>query len=176
MRRGFTPLDRGSHHLTGFTLLEAVIVVTLLGLVGLSFGYLSSLAQRLMIQGMNSSASQGEAAFALEHIKRHLTPATSITTPPAGGQGAVLVFAWQPTAILAVRTSRYELNGTDLRFIPNTASPGTFEVVSRGIQSINFNRAVSRTVSVNVTARKTTVGDTRDMRLQTTIIPRGLLS
>lgn len=31
--RGFTPLDRGNRHLTGFTLVELLIVVTILGIL-----------------------------------------------------------------------------------------------------------------------------------------------
>lgn len=165
----------------GFTLLEAIIAVTLLGLVGLSFGYLASLSQRLMIQSMGSSTAQGEAAFALEHIKRHLMRATAIVRPTVGENPppSILEFTWQSTSLLAARTSRYELGGTgntDLRFIPDTApaAAGAFEVVSQGVQTITFTRATAGTVSVNVTARKTTGGDSRNMRLQTSISPRGL--
>ena len=158
----------------GFTLLEAIIAVSLLGLVGLSFSYLVSLSQRMMIQSVNFSTSQGDAAFALEHIKRYVTTATDITFPAEGASGNVLEFTWQPTAAQAARTSRYQVNGTDLRFIPDITAVGTFEVVSRGIQNITFDRAVARMVSVNVTARKTTGRDSRDTQLQTNISPRGL--
>ncbi len=158
-------------------MLESIIVISLLGLVGLSFAYLFSMSQRFMIQSMDSATSQGDAAFALEHIKRHVITATVVSQPAAGASGAVLEFTWQPTsnagATGQVRTSRYEVNGTDLRFIPNTGAGG-FEVVSQGITSITFNRATAGTVSVDVTARKTTGGDSRDMRLQTSISPRGL--
>ncbi len=184
MRLGFTPLDRRGH-LTGFTLLEAMIAVILLGLVGLSFGYLFTTAQRFMIQSMNSTTSQGDAAFALEHIKRHLMVATAVTTPAVGGPaGAVLVFTSQPTSAVAARTSGYDLINpvggiADLRFTPDTSAPGVFEdppegVIARGIQSITFTRVTAGMVSVDVTARKTTGGDSRDMRLQTSISPRGL--
>ena len=159
----------------GFTLLEAIIVVTLLGVVGLSFAFLSSMSQRLMIQGMDSSTSQGDAAFALEHIKRNLTAATSVGVPAEGASGPALEFDWQPTVADAVRTSRYEVASGELRFIPDFGnSPGAFEVVSRGITNILFDRALAGTVSINVTARKTTGGDSRDMRLQTNVSPRGL--
>ena len=157
----------------GFTLLEAIIVVTLLGVVGLSFAFLSSMSQRMMIQGMDSSTSQGDAAFALEHIKRNLTAATSVGVPAEGASGPALEFDWQPKVADAVRTSRYEVVGEELRFTPDTGGGG-FEVVSRGIINILFDRALAGTVSINVTARKTTGGDSRDMRLQTNVSPRGL--
>ena len=166
----------------GFTLLEAIIVVTLLGLVGQTFGYLASLSQRLMIQSMGSSTSQGEAAFALEHIKRYVTLATAITVPAAvGGSGDELQFTWQPSSAVGVnpRTSRYYVAGTDLMFDPDTGVGGADEIIARGIQTgvaitDIFTRAVAGTVSVNVTARKTTGGNTQEMHLQTNISPRGL--
>ena len=157
----------------GFTLIEAVIVVTLLGIVGLSFAFLSSMSQRFMTQSLNASASQGDAAFALEHIKRKLTAATAVTMPAEGAAGSQLEFTWQQSVTDPVVTSRYELNGTDLRFIPDT-SGGGFEAVSQGITNILFDRALAGTVTVSVTARKTSGGDTREMRLQSNISPRGI--
>lgn len=148
--------------------------MSLLGVVGLSFAYLFTTAQRFMIQSVNSTSSQGDAAFALEHIKRHLTTATAVALPVTGTQGAVLRFTWQRTSLVAETTSQYELNGTDLRFIPDTANAGAFEVVSQGITVITFNRPTAGTISINVTAQRTSGGDTRQMSLQTNISPRGL--
>ena len=175
-REGYT-VRREGRDLKGFTLLESVIVISLLGLVTLSFGYLFSTAQRFMIQSINFTSTQTDASFALEHIRRHLTTATAITVPAAGASGATLEFTWRPTTAEAARTSRYELGGTgntDLRFIPDTTVAGTFEVIARGIQTITFNRATAGSVAVDVTAQRSGGGDMRQTRLQTTINPRGL--
>lgn len=158
----------------GFTLLEAVIVLSLLGLVGLSFAYLFSTSQRSLIQSANFASSQTDASFALEHIKRHLITATAVAAPAAGAAGSTLEFTWQPTAAAAERTSRYELNGTELRFIADITSADAFEVIARGIQAVTFDRAAAGRVSVEVLAQRTSGGDTRQMRLQTNISPRGL--
>jgi len=159
---------------SGFTLLESIIAISLLGLVGLSFAYLYTMSQRFTIQSLNAASAQTDAAFALEHIKRNLTLATAVATPAVGTPGSTLEFTWQMSATAPVRTSRYEVNGTDLRFIPNTAAAGTFEVIARGIQTITFSRATVGMVSIDVTAQKTTGADTKQMRLQTNVSPRGL--
>ena len=163
----------------GFTLLESIIVISLLGLVGLSFAYLYTTAQRFTIQSVNATSTQTDAAFALEHIKRHLTVATAVAIPVVGTPGNTLEFTWQMSAATPVRTSRYEMNGANLRFIPDTAVAGTFEVIAQGIQTGGafppiFNQATAGTVSIDVTAQKTTGSDTRQMRLQTNVSPRGV--
>ena len=76
----------------GFTLLEAVVVISLLSIVGLSFAYLLTTSQRFLIQSTDAAANQSDAAFALEHIKRHLMVATGITTPATGAGGNILEF------------------------------------------------------------------------------------
>ncbi len=163
----------------GFTLLESVIVISLLGLVGLSFAYLYTTAQRFMIQSINFSYSQGDASFALEHIRRHVAPATAIAVPAVGGSGNVLRFTWQPTAIQTSRISQYDIvNVTDLRYTPDIAAPGVYEepngVIAKGIRSIAFTRTTAGTVSIDVTARRTGGSDTRETRLQTNVSPRGV--
>ena len=170
----------------GFTLMEAMIVVTLLGIVGLSFAALMVMSQRFMSQSVSFSNSQGDASFALEHIKRYVTLATAITVPAAGASGNQLTFRWRPRAGQLERESDYTLNGTDLRVVVttfnnngtvnNVAAP---ERVARGIQSAGFPNiftrdTAGRTITVNITARGTSGGDTRDTRLQTTFSPRGL--
>ena len=127
----------------GFTLLESIIVIGLLAIVGLSFAYLLTTSQRFLVQSTNAASSQTDASFAMEHIKRHLTVArdsvgvggnvvSAIAQPAAGASGSVLEFNWQPRAADPLRTSRYVLQGTDLRFIPDITAAGTFEVIAQG--------------------------------------------
>ena len=158
----------------GFTLLEAVIVISLLGVVGVSFAYLLTTSQRFLVQSTNAASSQSDASFGIEHIKRHVLTARDVTTPAAGASASQIVFIWQPTAATAERTSRYDLQGTNLRFVPDTSAPGTAEVIAQGIQAITFNRVAAGTISVDITAQRTSGGDTRQMHLQTDISPRGI--
>ena len=159
----------------GFTLLEAVVVISLLSIVGLSFAYLLTTSQRFLIQSTDAAANQSDAAFALEHIKRHLMVATGITTPATGAGGNILEFTWQEivAGVATDRTSKYQLNGSDLEYIADT-TVGTAETIARGIQTITFDRAVAGTVAVDITAQRTSGADAQKMRLQTSISPRGI--
>ena len=163
---------------SGFTLVELGVALGLIGVVGLSFAYLYVSAQRQMIQSLNFTSAQGEASFALEHMKRYLTLAKDVTQPPnlaaPANQTDTLEFTWRPTLSAPDQTSRYELSGTDLRFISNIASPGTFETIARNIEQVQFTRLSAGMVSLQVTSQRTSGGDTRQTRLETTVSPRGL--
>lgn len=158
----------------GFSLMELVVGLSLMGLVALSFAFLYGASQRHLIQNMNFVASQGEAGFGLEHVKRHLMLATAVGTPSIGNTAGQLEFTWQPTIQSAAITSRYTLVNGDLRFTRDV-SAGGFEVVARDIDAVAFERPQKAGVVVDVTARRTAGGDVRQMNLRTTISPRGIL-
>ena len=171
-------VDRlGSRWRSGFTLMEVLIVAVLIGVVGLSFGYLYVTAQRFTMQSMNFTTTQNEASFALEHIKRNVLLATAIARPAVGATTASLEFTWQPSSAVAARTSRYELGGannTDLRFIPDITALGTFEAVARNVLSVTFTRSNISRLDIAVVSQSTSGSDTRQTRLQTTVSPRGV--
>lgn len=156
----------------GLTLIELVVVISLLGVVALSFAFLFSGSQRFLVQSMNATSTQGEASYALEHIRRYLFLATDIAVPAEGANGAVLQFTWQPTATGAAVTSDYRLTGTNLEF--QRTAGGGYEVIARGIDAINFNRTARASVEITLTARRTSAQDTRRTQLRTTVNPRGL--
>ncbi len=155
--------------------MELLIAVTLLGFVMVAFGYLYGTSQRFMVQSVNFSSSQGEAAFGLEHVQRNLQLATAVALPAAVGEsGSTLEFTWQPTIAAAARSSRYQLVGTDLQFVPDTAAAGIFEVIARSIEAVTFTRAAQSSVSVEIRAERTSAGDSRETTLRTTVSPRGI--
>lgn len=160
----------------GFTLMETVIVAALVGVVGLSFAFLFSTAQRFMMQSVNLTTTQGDASFAAEHIRRHAIVASEVSVPAEGTTDDELRFRWQPNAEAAVRESLYRLVGTDLQFIADTAAMGTIEVVSRGIINLEFIRSAGGgTIAIDLTAEKTSGTDTRQMQIRTNVSPRGLI-
>ncbi len=159
----------------GLTLIELVVVISLLGVVALSFAFLFSSSQRFLAQSMNATSAQGEASYALEHIRRFLFLATDIAVPAEGANGAALQFTWQPTAVggaVATVTSDYRLNGTRLEFRRTAGDP--YELIAQGIDAINFNRTARASVEVTLTARRTSAQDTRRTQLRTTVNPRGI--
>lgn len=156
----------------GLTLIELVVVISLLGVVALSFAFLCSSSQRFLVQSMNATSTQGEASYALEHIRRFLFLATDIAVPAEGANGAVLQFTWQPTAAGAAVTSDYRLTGTNLEY--RQTAGGAYEVIARGIDAINFNRPARSSVEITLTARRTSAQDTRRIQLRTTVNPRGI--
>lgn len=161
---------------SGFTLLELMIVVLLLGIIGLSIGYLYTAAQRFLIQSVNFTGTQNEASLALEHIKRNLLVATAIALPTVGNPGSTLRFTWQrslPRGGVQDVTSEYTLAGTNLQY---TARPGAggAETVARNVSAITFTRTDATTVAINLTSQQSSGGDTRKTRLETTVTPRGV--
>lgn len=156
------------------TLLELVITAGLIGIVGLSFSFLYASAQRFLIQSTNMASSQSEAAFAVEHVKRRLLQATSITTPANGVTGATtLTFVWVPSMAEAAspRTSTYSLSGGNLQCVTGIVT----DVIARNITAVSFGQAVRGSVTLQVTARRSAGNDiNRDTVLQTTINPRAL--
>ena len=160
-------------------MLEVVIAAALLGVVGLSFAYLYGTSQRFAIQSMNFTSAQGEASYALEHVRRNLLLATAVAQPPnvapPGNQTAVLEFTWQPRSGVPPRTSRYERDGSNrLLFTPDIADSSVTEIIARSISAMAFNRAGVSAVSIDMTAQRTSGGDTRTTRLRTRVSPRGI--
>lgn len=168
------------------SLLELVVATSLIGVVGLSFGFLYVTAQRFLIQSINLTASQGEASFGLEHIKRRLLQAVAITNPawppvpPANGTlvltngGGTFQFTWEQSVAAGQVACQYRLTGTTLEFQRGAA--GAWETIARGIQSVTFTRTGANVVAVEILARQTSGRDiNRDTRLQTLVTPRGIL-
>lgn len=160
----------------GMTLLELVVVLSLIGVVGLAFGFLYTSSQNFLIQSLDATSAQGEASFALEHIRKNLTLATAIATPAVGANGTTLTFTSTPTAGAAAVTSTYQLNNNgNLEFRGNAA--GAFQVIARDIQvqdangnpTIIFNRIAVGSVEVTLTAQHQSGADTRQQQLRTVV-------
>lgn len=169
----------------GVSLLELMVAIGLIGVVGLAFAFLYFSSQRFLIQSSNYTLSQGEASFALEHIKRRVLQATAIANPAPGGildltGGGSFNFTWQRripagTGPLQTLNSAYRLSGNNLFFDEDQNVPST-SPLARGMIGVTITRTGRTIVAVTLTSRRNTGDDiNRDTQLQTIVTPRGLL-
>ena len=158
----------------GLTLLEVLLATVLVGLVGIAFAGLFATAQRYYIQTMNIASAQSEGSFALEHMRRKLIVATQLT----------LDSSTQVTFTAKGVQSRYLLSGTDLRYVPDISS-ATTELVARNVQtfvmslpdpppSAQTSPPQQPRLSILIVTERVSGGDTRQIRLETVISPRGV--
>ncbi len=95
----------------GVTLIEMMLAATLIGLLGLAFVSVYAASNRYMVQDSTIVSSQGDAAFAADHIKRNIFAANQVVLYDASGN---------PTTNNALATHR----AIAFRFDPNPL-PGT---------------------------------------------------
>ena len=163
-----------------FTLLELLVVMSLLGLVAVGFGYLYANSQQFLAQSVAISATQGEASFALEHIKRQLLRVNWVLvfgTDRIAFRYDPRPFATQTPQVDDDQWDGYRLNGTILNLVRSIALtddtngdgvanggddpadvPAGGEVIARNITAITFERNNTRRVTVNVTAEQAAAG------------------
>ena len=131
----------------GFTLIELLMAITLVGMVVLSFGALQGIAHSFLFQSQGMAKAQGEASYAMLHIKRNLSKANR-------------VIVWSPTMIgfrydhrsIAVGTATpadpnddewdyYRLNGTTLEYFQYVPPPTIPPIRNSGWGSAQPNGA-----------------------------------
>lgn len=154
----------------GFTLMELLIAMTLVGVVGLSFAFLYTAAQRFLIQSINASDAQGEASFAVEHVKKRLLAATSITYPPVGSQ-PIDDLTFVVPGVVGQNEYRYDSTNRTAIYAP---AGGGQEVIARNVTLFEFERPSAARVIVRISTETTSGGDTRRFSMETTVSPRGM--
>ncbi len=162
----------------GLTLLEVLLAAMLVGLVGVAFGGILATSQRYYIQTMNITAAQSEGSFALEHMRRRLLPADRL-----------IRFSATQLAFRANGLWRgYRLSSTDLLFAPDlgvaaTQDPTVSELngaatenppVARNVVTFDIQMPASSQLEVVIVTQHSGGGDSRQVRLETLISPRGL--
>ena len=155
----------------GLTLLEVVLAAALLGIVGLAFVAIYPAAHRYLLQSMEFSTNQGEAGFAMEHIRRHLMKATAVTLPAVGISGGTVQFTWIPALAASPVTSSYQLNGQTVEYVEGAASP---EPIARNVTGLTFTRPNNAQVVIQLQAQSG--GNAPATGLETTVTCRGVSS
>ena len=112
----------------GISLVEVLITAVLIGFLGLSFAAIYVTANRFFIQDSTIVLSQGDASFAVDHIRRKIMVANRLVRLT----DAKVAFRYDPNPLTTTPTppgdyrwAGYRLNGTSLEFVPNLGVAGT---------------------------------------------------
>ncbi len=182
----------------GFTLMELVLASVLIGLVGLGFAAISGTAQTYLSQSAGISNVQGEASYAMLHMKKYLSVANRVIQYNAGGnppQSTRLAFRYDhrglsgtPLDISDDNWDYYAWDATNKTIVyrqgfVTSANPGSTDpadpgpdgatVVARNIQSLLFTLTNSIEVDIDLTAQQTVGPQSRSTRVSTSVTPRG---
>ncbi|GEM_PF-2640836 len=173
----------------GLTLMEILLATALVSLVGLSFAAIYGSSQHYMIQDIDSSLAQGDASYAMDHMKRHLERATTFNVVTA----IRIDFDWWPNGAGAPVPSSYRLNGNLLEYrldagedtngngildpgedtngngILDAATP--WEVLIQGVTALTFTRVNSFTVTIDMTVKE---GKAQPVQLTANVVPVGM--
>ena len=126
MRRNWVICEVGGNGPRGVSLLEILLVVILFGFLVISFTAIYLAANRYLIQDTAAGLAQGDAAFAVDHIKRKLIGANRLVQLA----DAEIVFRFEPNFpgtpadFSNDQWAGYRLNGNALEFVPDV-NPST---------------------------------------------------
>ncbi len=182
----------------GITLIEILITAVLIGFLGLAFAAIFVTAHRYLLQDSTTILSQGDAAYAMDHMKRKIMVANRVVQ----FTNAKIAFRFDPnfpgtpTDFSDDQWAGYRLNGNLLEFMPNlgiagTATPTEANLDAAAAEAPPVARSVlspggsvpaifqlpgSTLLMVDLTVEKVTGGETRQTHLKTNISPRGVNS
>ncbi len=148
----------------GFSLIEIIITIVILGIIGLfSFAFFSSLTRTYAMIGAKRTVHQ-EAAYALERISRELRDAKTVNV----NNSVLTLEKANPTGQDGNKYVRFDLSGSDLYrksasdsgFTTNT----TNYIIARGVS--NFTVSPNGTPLPLNTIITLTIGITRDGETQ----------
>ncbi len=161
----------------GLTLIELLMAAVLLSLVGLSFAALYGTAQRYLIKDTLAASVQGEAAYAMEHMRRHLMLADGVTNPappfPTAPPATTVTFTWTPALGVPQVTSTYQLNASDSHLLEYVES-GRTETIARHVSLISFTRTEPSQMSITLTIQQTAGTATQQVQLDAAVTHRGI--
>lgn len=125
----------------GFTLLEVIVASSLVLLVAMAVLSIYVTTQRFYRSTISQIDLQNEASFAMEHMVERTR--WGYDAAISGGDEVVDVDVddADPPTVPATTpvTIRYEKSDSTLRYTPDITSPGTFETIVQGVNSLEFS-------------------------------------
>ena len=179
----------------GFTLIEILMAVLLIGVVSLSFGALQGIAHTFFFQSVGMANAQGEASYAMLHMKRNISKANRVViiSPTQLSfrydHRSITAGTATPTDMNDDEWDYYRLNGTTLEYMNNfTAGPVAGggdvtaiaividgeEVIARGVTALAFTQASPAEVDIDLTVQQQVGLQARSSRVRGSITPRGI--
>jgi len=160
----------------GFTLIEIIIVIVILGFVSaITIKFLTD-SLRIYTMTVNQKTLFDEGKLALERMCRDIRDARGIATPAAGGSGNTIVFQrTNPTAHDGLNeTLTFRLTGTALEKVKTT--PAATSPLASNVSSFTVTRGAAATNNENEITLSVTLllGSGENVTLQTRVWPKNL--
>lgn len=170
--------------------MEVLLASTLAGLIALSVGAIYFASQRFLVQSVNIASVQGDAHFAIEHMRRNLMVANQMEL--AGSTTLFYRYDLTPNVDNDDEWAGYRLNAGNLEFVQifgsfkgsavppdvgkfgpgNGNTPDTPEVLARGVSALNLANlpGSNAVVQVQMTVQRTGSGDIPRQHQSVTLI------
>jgi type II secretory pathway pseudopilin PulG len=132
--------------LEGFTLIEAIITIVILGFVVISIVAVLNVGRQTWHTEMVLSELQQQVRLAIDGMAREIRQSSNITTPAEGGSGSQIDFSVPGSS----SPISYYLNNTQ---IIREHPPGTTRILANSIEYLNFSR-LEDIVVIHVNATK----------------------
>jgi len=155
----------------GFTLIEIIIVIVILGFVSaITIKFLTD-SLRIYTMAVNQKTLYDEGKLALERMVRDIRDARSITTPAAGGSGNTIVFQRvNSTAQDGLNeTLTFQLTGTILEKVKT--SPAATSPLSSNVSSFTVTRGAGGNDEITLLLTLS-LGSGENVTLQTKVYPK----
>lgn len=136
LRMATMSLGKPSRHQAGYTLIELLLYVAILGmLLGSVVAFLGTVTEA-RVKGQTIAEVNEQGTAAIDYITRTIRNATSISAPAAGGAAATSLTLVVPTAGLSPTV--FSLNGASLQVKEGTAATVTLTGSDIEISNLSF--------------------------------------
>lgn len=122
---------------TGYTLIELLLYVAILGILTTAMGTFFVTIVELRVKNQSIAEVDQQAAFAMEYITQTIRNSTSVTSPTKGSGTATSTTLVVPTGSLSPTV--FDLSGGILRVKEGTGSPIALTNGKVQVSSLSFN-------------------------------------
>lgn len=164
----------------GFTLLELVTVIVILGIIGVSSSKILGPSVDSYLAAVDETKLAGETWIAVERISRELRHALSVLAPTSGSSGSELTFTRNPCLACVDKSTwiNFSFTPQDGKLWRTTPGSGA-QVLADNVVSFSITAGAQpsgkRTYTISLTrGRGLASGRDRLITLQTTVHPPAL--